>query len=67
MKRWKSKTKKSFVDPAEEAARTRAPEAPVSAQMRALAQIVPGEPPATSDDWKMEEATEQQSPDGSGK
>ena len=58
----------SFVDPAAEPARSRVPEAtPVSAQMRTLEQIVPGEPATISDDWKMEKATEQQSPGGSGK
>ena len=55
---------RSFVDPAAELARSRVPEAtPVSAQMQTLEQIVPGEPAATSD-WKLEEATEQQSPVG---
>ena len=59
---------RSFVNLAVESARTRVPETTlVSVQMQTLEQIVPGEPPATSDDWKMEKATEHQSPGGSGK
>ena len=53
---------------AAEAVRTRVPEAtPVSVQMQTLEQILSVEPPATNNKWKMEEATKQQSPGGSGK
>ena len=48
------------------ALRSRVTEAtPVSAQMQTLEQIVPGKPPATNNNWKMEEATKQQNPGGS--
>ena len=51
-----------------EAARIGASEAtPVSAQIQTLEQIVLGEPPVTNNNWKMEEATEQQNPGDSGK
>ena len=55
----------SFTNHFEESVRLRVPEAtPVSAQMQTLDQIASEEPPATKNNWKMEEATEQQSPVG---
>ena len=58
---------RSFVEVAEESA-TKVEEAEAArTRVPALEQMLPSEPPATNNNWKMEEATEQQSNGGSGK